>query len=112
MNVSVTPELEEFVQRLVASGRYHSASEVFREGLRLLENSERRRLMEKWLFEGLTAEEGAQLPPKVLERLQQRLEEFLQPGLDELDRGEGLDGEQVFQELLDRNRRRRTASGT
>ena len=37
MNVSLTPELEKFVVSKVESGRYHSASEVVREALRLLE---------------------------------------------------------------------------
>jgi antitoxin ParD1/3/4 len=36
MNVSLTPELEHFIQAKVESGLYHSASEVIREGLRLL----------------------------------------------------------------------------
>lgn len=36
MNVSLTAELEQFVDEKVASGVYHSASEVIREGLRLL----------------------------------------------------------------------------
>ena len=36
MNVSLTPELEKIVQKKVASGMYNSASEVIREGLRLL----------------------------------------------------------------------------
>ncbi len=36
MNVSLTPELENFVSAKVGSGRYNSASEVFREALRLL----------------------------------------------------------------------------
>jgi antitoxin ParD1/3/4 len=35
MNVSLTPELEQFVQTKVQSGRYNSASEVVREALRL-----------------------------------------------------------------------------
>lgn len=37
MNVSLTDKLEEFVNELVENGRYRSASEVVREGLRLLE---------------------------------------------------------------------------
>lgn len=37
MNVSLTPELEEFVSTKVQTGRYNSASEVVREALRLLE---------------------------------------------------------------------------
>jgi len=40
LNVSLTPELEKFVQGRVASGRYQTASEVVREGLRLLERQE------------------------------------------------------------------------
>jgi antitoxin ParD1/3/4 len=40
MNVSLTPELEEFVRTKVESGRYNSASEVVREALRLLEEHE------------------------------------------------------------------------
>ncbi len=45
MNVSLTAELEQLVNEKVASGRYHSASEVIREGLRLLkERDELRRV--------------------------------------------------------------------
>lgn len=36
MNISLTSELEQMVQEKVASGMYSSASEVIREGLRLL----------------------------------------------------------------------------
>lgn len=36
MNISLTPELERFVQDKVSSGMYTSASEVIRESLRLL----------------------------------------------------------------------------
>jgi antitoxin ParD1/3/4 len=41
MNVSLTPELEKFVEDTVASGRYASASELVRAGLRTLEAEER-----------------------------------------------------------------------
>jgi antitoxin ParD1/3/4 len=40
MNISLTPELEKLVDEKVRSGRYASASEVIREGLRLLEEQE------------------------------------------------------------------------
>jgi antitoxin ParD1/3/4 len=43
MNVSLTPELEQFVASKVASGRYNSASEVMREALRLLEEHDQAR---------------------------------------------------------------------
>ncbi len=41
MNVSLTRELEEFVNSKVQTGRYNSASEVVREALRLLEERDR-----------------------------------------------------------------------
>ncbi|MBD2311039.1 type II toxin-antitoxin system ParD family antitoxin [Desertifilum sp. FACHB-1129] len=40
MNVSLTPELEQYVKEKVSSGLYYSASEVIREGLRLLKERE------------------------------------------------------------------------
>jgi antitoxin ParD1/3/4 len=36
MTVSLTPELRRFIEAQVASGRYQTASEVVRAGLRLL----------------------------------------------------------------------------
>jgi antitoxin ParD1/3/4 len=76
MNVSLTPELEKLVESKVQSGRYRSASEVIREGLRLLEDQDRLRAA--------------------------RLEEVrrkVQAGIDQLDRAEGIDGDKVFAEL-------------
>ena len=43
MNVSLTPELEQFIDVKVESGRYNSASEVVREALRLLEERDQQR---------------------------------------------------------------------
>ena len=42
-NVSLTPELEGFAERCVASGRYGNVSEVMRAALRLLADQEARR---------------------------------------------------------------------
>ncbi len=44
MNVSLTPELERFVGEKVESGLYNNASEVVREGLRLLKEQDEVRL--------------------------------------------------------------------
>jgi antitoxin ParD1/3/4 len=44
MNISLTPELERFVQGEVSSGLYNNASEVIREGLRLLKEHDEVRL--------------------------------------------------------------------
>jgi len=43
VNVSITPELNAFLQSRVQSGRYQTTSEVVREALRLLERHERER---------------------------------------------------------------------
>jgi antitoxin ParD1/3/4 len=40
MNVSLTPELKKYIGDKVSSGLYHSASEVIREGLRLLKDQD------------------------------------------------------------------------
>jgi len=42
MNVSLTPELEQLVSDKVKSGMYQTASEVIREGLRLLNERDHR----------------------------------------------------------------------
>ena len=76
MNVSLTPELEELVHEKVKSGRYLSASEVVREGLRLLEERDR-------LYKARLAE----------------LQKEINIGVEEADRGELVDGEVVMQEV-------------
>jgi antitoxin ParD1/3/4 len=54
MNVSLTPELESLVNLKVKSGMYQTASEVIREGLRLLrERDEQRRQLRADVRAGL-----------------------------------------------------------
>jgi antitoxin ParD1/3/4 len=84
MNVSLTPELERFVQEKVQSGRYTSASEVVREALRLLEEHEQVRT--------------AQLA---------EFREEIDRRLASLERGEGLDGATALAQLRQRSRARR-----
>lgn len=79
MNVSLTPELESFIADQVERGRYRSASEAVRAGVRLLQAEEEER--------------------------QARLEALRQAvgtGLAELERGEALDADEVFEDLLTR----------
>ena len=107
MNVSISPELERFVKGLVETGRFNSASEVVREGLRLVERQERFRLLEKALLEGLSPEEEARLPPDLLSETMQHFRQQIQVGLDQAERGELIDGEAFFAQLRDRTVRDR-----
>jgi antitoxin ParD1/3/4 len=79
VNVSLTPELENFVTAKVDSGRYTSASEVVREALRLLEEHDQARHSQLAAFNAELAQRlaaldrGEHLSPKaVRERLQQK----------------------------------------
>lgn len=53
MNVRLTPQQEAMVERLVAGGQYLTASEVVREGLRLLEQELWKRDARQKIAEGL-----------------------------------------------------------
>ena len=54
MNVSLTPQLEKYVERKVKQGSYQTASEVMRAALRMLaEYDERRRLEMKRLSQDI-----------------------------------------------------------
>ncbi len=83
MSVLLARELEELIQKKVKSGQYDSPNEVVREALQLLE--ERDKLREIKLEE---------------------LRREIQIGIDEADRGELLDGEEVFDRLEEKFKRR------
>jgi len=95
-NVALTDEQDALVSRLVKSGRYASASEVVRDGLRLLQREEELRLLEKWLIEGLTAEEESRVARGDLNRFREALRAKVREGLEEARRGEFVDGEAFF----------------
>jgi antitoxin ParD1/3/4 len=76
INVSLTEELERFVDGKVESGLYKNASEVVREGLRLLkENDEFRALVRESIERGWAqAQAGEMLDgPTVMAELRQRV---------------------------------------
>jgi len=84
VNISLTPELDAFLQARVNSGRYQTTSEVVREALRLLERHEQER---DYAFLQLKAK--------------------LEQGAAEAERGELLDGDKVFGELREMIEERR-----
>lgn len=84
MNVSLTPELERRIAEKIDSGLYTSASEVIREGLRLLFETEELR-----------------------ERRLGQLRADIRRGLDQLDRGEDIPGEKLLAEVTERLEARR-----
>lgn len=75
MNVHLTDEQREFVKQRVAAGGYASASEVIRAGLRALEEDERWR-----------------------EDIRRKISD----GVAQAKLGQLLDGNEVFNELVDR----------
>ena len=95
-NVSLTDEQDALVDRLVRSGRYASASEVVRDGLRWLQREEESRLLEKWLIEGLTPEEQASIPTRILNDAQEAIRAKVREGLEAARRGEFENGEEFF----------------
>ena len=80
MNISLTPELEQLVNDKVKTGMYQTASEVIREGLRLLKERDQR-----------------------LEALRHDI----RAGFDAVERGEFTDyDERTIQQLADRAKSR------
>jgi antitoxin ParD1/3/4 len=89
VNISLTPELDAFLQSRVKSGRYQTTSEVVREALRLLERQELER-----------------------EEAFKQLKVKLKRGATQAKRGELLDGSEVFEELREMIEERRRAKAS
>ncbi|MFA7338489.1 MAG: type II toxin-antitoxin system ParD family antitoxin [Candidatus Obscuribacterales bacterium] len=84
MNVSLTPELEDFVNDKVKTGLYNSASEVVRESLRLLRRQDE------------------------LEKLQlNELRREIQSSIKQMDAGEGIPIETVRERIKQRRAKKR-----
>jgi antitoxin ParD1/3/4 len=87
MNVSLGEKWEQFVAGKVSSGDYQTASEVLRDGLRLLEKEE---LLKRFSVGSLP-----------------ELEAKMLAAAESLDAGKGVDGEEVFGRLRKRIKARR-----
>lgn len=88
MNVSLTPELEKFVEKEVSSGLYQTASEVVRAGLRRLKVEQELRM--------------ARLPATLEE-----LEAQLLQSVEALDAGKGVPSDEALRRLRKRMRGQR-----
>ena len=87
MNVSLTPELEQYVNGKVQSGLYHSASEVVREGLRLLKEKD-----------------------EIHQKKLQELRREIQIGIDQAERGQFSSlNKQTLEEIKAEGRKRLVA---
>lgn len=88
MNIQLQPELEQIIQAQIATGRYANPEEVIAKALKLLSEWEKGR--EEWV-----------------EETRQKVE----VAIEQLDRGEGIDGEVVVERLRSKLRRAREAQG-
>lgn len=79
MNITLKPEIEQFIQAQLATGRYANAEEVISQALKLLE---------EW-------DKGYQ---EWIEETRKKVE----VGLAEIERGEVLDGETVVMQIIER----------
>ena len=109
-NVSLPPALDRFLKNQVRSGRFRTARDVVREGLRLLQEAEHKRLLEKWLVEGLTRDEEKELPPGVLDRAKARLRGLIDKGIAEARAGLLVVGPETMKKLRDELDSRRKRS--
>jgi antitoxin ParD1/3/4 len=87
MNVSLGEKWEHFVERKVESGDYQTASEVLRDGLRLLEKEE--------LLKRISVRSLPELETKLLE------------AAASLDAGRGVDAGEALNRLKKRSKARR-----
>jgi len=87
MNVSLTPELEKFVEKEVNTGLYQTASEVVRAGLRLLKQEQ--------MLKQVSVRSRAELETKLLQ------------AAESLDAGRGVPSAAVFGRLRKHSQSRR-----
>jgi len=88
MNIQIQPELEQIIEAQIATGRYANPEEVISKALNLL----------------LQWEKGYQLWVA-------QTREKVDVAIEQLDRGEGIDGEVVIEQLRDKLRKAREIQG-
>jgi antitoxin ParD1/3/4 len=85
MNLTIKPELETFIQQEMLSGKYASPNEVIEAALNLLEQQ---KSYDDWVTE---------------------VGEKIDVAVAQLDRGEGLDGQEVIDNLRSKLRKAKEA---
>jgi antitoxin ParD1/3/4 len=88
MNIQIQPELEQIIEAQIATGRYANPEEVISKALNLL----------------LQWEKGYQLWVA-------QTREKVDVAIEQLDRGEGIEGEVVIEQLRDKLRKAREIQG-
>jgi antitoxin ParD1/3/4 len=87
MSITLNPEQETIVDNLIATGSFQTAEEVLQVALNLLEQE--RQSYQSWVIE---------------------TREKVREGIESLDRGEGVDGETVVNNLLAKLRQAKEGS--
>ena len=88
MNIQIKPELEQIIQAQIATGRYTNPEDVISKALKLL----------------LEWDEGYQ-------NWVEETREKVDVAIEQLDRGEGIDGDVVISQLRDKLRQSREIQG-
>ncbi|BCL33946.1 type II toxin-antitoxin system ParD family antitoxin [Nostoc sp. MS1] len=88
MNIHIRPELEKIIQAQIATGRYDTAENVISKALKLLLEWDKG--YQEWVNE---------------------TKEKVDIAIKQLDRGEGIDGEVVIEQLRNKLRQARETQG-
>ena len=88
MNIQIKPELEQIIQAQIATGRYTNPEDVISKALKLLLEWDKG--YQNWVEE---------------------TREKVDVAIEQLDRGEGIDGDVVISQLRDKLRQEREIQG-
>jgi antitoxin ParD1/3/4 len=88
MNIQIKPELEEIIQAQIATGRYTNPEDVISKALKLLLEWDKG--YQNWVEE---------------------TREKVDVAIEQLDRGQGIDGDIVIEKLRDKLRKAREIQG-
>ncbi len=73
----------------------------------MMQTTEYQRLLEKWIYEGLTEEERGRLPTGLVDRARERIRDLVDTGTQDVDEGRLADGPTTMRKLRARLEDRR-----